>query len=82
MKKEILFGPLKYGGANFRHLYDQQGLGQITLFLSHWRQNTETGKLLKTAVAWAQYATGMGTPIFDNTTRRIPHLEKKNMKFN
>jgi ribonuclease HI len=77
MKKEILFGPLKYGGANFRHLYDQQGLGQITLFLSHWRQNTETGKLLKTAVAWAQYATGMGTPIFDHTTRHIPHLESK-----
>ncbi len=26
-KKEILYGPLQYGGANFRHLFDQQGLG-------------------------------------------------------
>ena len=50
-KREIIFGPLKLGGANFRHLYDQQGLGQLTLFLRHWRQNAEAGKLLKCVVA-------------------------------
>ncbi len=31
-KREILIGPLCYGGANFRHLYVQQGVGQVTSF--------------------------------------------------
>jgi exonuclease III len=32
-KREILYGPLEYGGASFRHLYVQQGIGQVTSFL-------------------------------------------------
>jgi hypothetical protein len=39
-KREILFGPLQFGGANFHHLNDQQqGIGQLTLFMRQWRQN-------------------------------------------
>jgi hypothetical protein len=34
-KREILYGPLCYGGANFRHLYVQQGVNQVTSFLEH-----------------------------------------------
>lgn len=30
MKKEILFGPVEYGGANFHHLYVRQGTQQVT----------------------------------------------------
>lgn len=76
-KKEILFGPLQYGGANFRHLYDQQGLGQLTLFLRHWRQNTVAGQLLKNVVAWAQFTTGMASPILETPSAHIPHLESR-----
>jgi hypothetical protein len=32
-KRDIIFGPMELGGANFRHLYDQQGIGQVQLFL-------------------------------------------------
>lgn len=74
--EEILFGPLQYGSANFRHLYDQQGLGQLTfLFLRHWRQNTVAGQLWKNVVAWAQFTTGMATPILETPSVHIPHLE-------
>lgn len=46
-KREIIYGSMAYGGANFRHLYMQQGVGQLTLFMRHWRQPTSlTGKLL------------------------------------
>jgi hypothetical protein len=34
-KREILYGPMTYGGANFRHLYMHQGTGQLILFLRH-----------------------------------------------
>ena len=76
-KKEILYGPLQYGGANFRHLFDQQGLGQLTLFLRHWRQKTVAGKLLRHVVAWAQVTTGMASPILEVPSLPLPHLESK-----
>ncbi|KAI2512752.1 hypothetical protein MHU86_1540 [Fragilaria crotonensis] len=34
-KREILYGPLEYGGASFGHLYVQQGVGQVMTFLRH-----------------------------------------------
>jgi ribonuclease HI len=79
-KKEILYGPLQYGGANFRHLFDQQGLGQLTLFLRHWRQQTVAGQLLKNVVAWAQFTTGMAFPILETPSVYLPHLESKWLK--
>jgi hypothetical protein len=39
-KREIIYGPMAYGGANFRHLYMHQGVGQITTFMKHWQQPT------------------------------------------
>ena len=31
--RAILYGPMEYGGASFRHLYVQQGLGQVSEFI-------------------------------------------------
>jgi hypothetical protein len=76
-KREILFGPLELGGANFRHLYDQQGIGQIQFFLFHWRSQTQAGRLLRCAVAWAQYCAGISTPILENVQVELVHLESR-----
>ena len=37
-KREILYGPWELGGANFWTLYDQQGIGQIQLFMVHLKK--------------------------------------------
>jgi hypothetical protein len=77
-KKEILYDPaLQYGGANFRHLFDQQGLVQLTLFLRHRRQRSVAGKLLQNVVAWAQFTSGMASPILETPSKSLPHLESK-----
>jgi hypothetical protein len=77
-KREIIYGPMAYGGANFRHLYMHQGVGQMTLFLKHWRQpDTMTGKLLKCAVAWTQLNAGTSYSIFQQVQTALPHLESK-----
>ncbi|KAI2490272.1 hypothetical protein MHU86_24293 [Fragilaria crotonensis] len=65
-KRAIIYGPLEYGGANFRRLYDQQGIGQVQLFLRHWRNKTTAGRLLRCAVAWAQYCVGTSLPLMEN----------------
>jgi hypothetical protein len=77
-KREILYGPQAYGGANFRHLYMHQGVGQITIFMSHWRQTqTIPGKLLRCAVAWNQMTAGTSYYIFQRAYENLPHLESK-----
>ena len=47
MKREVLYGPHHLGGAEFYELYDQQGIGQVTAFLRHWRSGTTIGILLR-----------------------------------
>jgi hypothetical protein len=76
-KKEILYGPLQYGGANFRNLVDQQGLSQLTLFVRHWRQKTVAGRLLRNVVEWAQFTSGTATPLLEVPSIPLPHLESK-----
>ena len=76
-KKEVLYGPLELGGANFRPLYVMQGTGQVQLFVRHWRLNSEAGKLLKIAVAWFQQQVGTSFSILDNVSIALPHLESK-----
>jgi hypothetical protein len=61
-KREIIYGPMMYGGANFRHLYMQQGVSQVTTFLRHWQQQLTPGKLLKSALAWHQLSLGISYP--------------------
>ena len=79
-KKEILYGPLELGGANFRPLYVQQGVGQVLLFLKHWRLQSAAGNLLKVALAWFQQQTGVSYSILATVTTPLPHLESKWIK--
>jgi hypothetical protein len=74
-KKEILYGPFELGGANFRSLYVQQGVGQVTTFLKHWRQHSTAGNLLRIAVAWFQIQVGVSYSILENVKSDLTHLE-------
>jgi hypothetical protein len=76
-KKEILFGPVEYGGANFHHLYVQQGLQQVKYFLRHWRKMTSVGKMFKCVLAWTHFAAGVSYSILEQPKSSLPHLEVK-----
>ena len=74
--REVLFGPTYLGGANFFHLYDEQGYGQVSTFLKSWRTpNSHAGQILRITVAWAQYCIGTSTSFLTDTTTKLPHLE-------
>jgi hypothetical protein len=74
----ILFEPACLGGASFRHLYSEQGVGQIQLTLKHWRTpTTQTGRLIRIVVHWAQFAVGTGTPFLTDVSTKLPHMEVK-----
>jgi hypothetical protein len=76
----ILYGPSRLGGASFRHLYTEQGVGQIQTFLRHWRSPKQPGILLRIAVAWVQYAAGTGISFLIDVTTNLPHMESKWLK--
>lgn len=76
-KSEVLYGPRDIGGAGFCHLHAQQGIGQTAYFLRHWRNQSSVGKLLKCAVAWAQFSSGTSFSILERVEEPLPHLESK-----
>ena len=74
----VLYGPRQYGGAGFFHLYDDQGYGQIKLFMKLWRSpTTQAGKLLRVVVSWAQYCVGTSQPVLQDVKTKWPHFESK-----
>jgi hypothetical protein len=76
-KREIIFGPQIYGGADVRRLYDQPGIGQVQLFLKHWTKQSVAGQLLVCLVAWYNYSVGTSRCILEDVHTPLPHLESK-----
>ena len=74
-KHEIIYGPADLGGACFRHPYAEQGIGQILLFLKHWRSTGQPSSLARVALSWAQFQSGTEQPILEECTTPLPHLE-------
>ena len=75
---EVVYGPLFLGGAGFFHLYDDQGYGQVKLFMKFWRSpNNLAGKLLQITMAWHQFSVGTSRPLLEDTSTKLPHLEAK-----
>ena len=54
-----------------------QGEGQVMLFLKHWRTDTIISKMLRMAMAWAQWNAGTSSPILQSPTISLPHLEAR-----
>jgi hypothetical protein len=73
-RKEILYGPLELGGASFRHLYVvRQGIGQVQLFVWHWRSASKAGCLLRIAVSWFQFQVGVSYSFLEQVHTQLPH---------
>jgi hypothetical protein len=74
-KKEVLYGPIDLGGANFKQLYIQQGISQTQYFIRHWRMNSKVGKLLRCTMAWIHFSVGTSYSILERVHEQLPHCE-------
>jgi len=79
-KKEILYGPSELGGAGFRNLYTEQGVGMVQQIMSHLRTEGQAGTMAQIGFAWAQYSSGMEYSIFDLPHTVLPHLDSIYLK--
>ena len=74
----IIHGSTQYGGAQLPHLYTEQGIGQLTQFLRHWRTpQSRVGRTLRILVHWTQQSLGLATSFLTDTTTPLPHMETK-----
>ena len=76
--KALLYGPTTYGGAGMIPWSVLQGEGQILNFLKYWRSSDSlVTPILKIALSWFQYQTGVGFPILQFPQRRIPSVDSR-----
>jgi hypothetical protein len=71
--RPLVYGPIQYGGLGMRDLFAEQGIGQVQLFLKHWRTPGQAGQLLKIVMSWSQLAAGVGWPILLNTSTSLQY---------
>ena len=71
--RTVLYMPIKYGGMGITHMYHLQGQEKLRFMLMHIRRNDDTGKLIRTSMAWSQLEAGLSTVIFDHSYYDIVH---------
>ena len=74
----VIYCPIMYGRAGFFHLYDNQGYGQIKVFMKLWRSpNFQAEKLQQVTVSWAQHRVVTSMAILQDVTSKWPHFRAK-----
>jgi hypothetical protein len=71
----VVFGAVTFGGLGMRHLYVEQGIAQLQLFIRHTRAGTDQGTLLRITLAWWQLAAGVSYSLLEFPSRIIHHLD-------
>jgi hypothetical protein len=67
---------MSLGGAGFPSSIYGAGIGQIQLFLRHWRTpQTQSGRLVRIALKWAQHGVGTSAPILQDVLTPLPQME-------
>ena len=77
---QLRYAPLSYAGCGFIRWSTMQGEGQVTLFLKHWRTDTMVSRVLRIALAWSQWQSGLSKSILQDTLTKLPHLESRWIK--
>lgn len=77
---QLRYAPLTYAGCGFIRWSTLQGEGQIMLFLKHWRTQTIVSRILRVALAWSQFQSGLSKSILQDTRTNLPHLEGRWIK--
>jgi hypothetical protein len=72
---KLVFLCFYFGGLDFRHLYIEQGTGQITFIIHHLPTPSQVHDLLIIVLSWLQNCAGVRFPVFERPSFPLPHLE-------
>jgi hypothetical protein len=71
----LIYAPIELGGAGFVPWYTLQGVGQVQLFVKHWRTASLISQVLRIDLAWSQWQAGISTSILQDVHTALPWLE-------
>ena len=71
----VVYANKECGGIGLRHLFAEQGTEKIYHIIQSIRTNSDTGKLIKIRLQWAQRVAGIQRPILEDTASNIPQLD-------
>jgi hypothetical protein len=75
LSRKLVFLCSYLGGLDFRHLYIEQGTGQITFLIRHLRTPGQVHDLLLFVLSWLQNCAGMSFAVLEHPSHPLPHLE-------
>jgi hypothetical protein len=75
ISRKLVFLCSSFGGLNFRHLYIEQGTGQILFIIRHLQTPGQVHDLLLIVLSWLQNCAGVGFPVLEQPSFPLPHLE-------
>ena len=73
MKRAIVFGPARFGGADFHHHYVEQGINKTRQLIGQIRQQSQTGDMMMVNLETLQLLAGIEKHILVDT-RDLPCL--------
>jgi hypothetical protein len=73
--RKLVFLCSYFGGLDFRHLYIEQGTGQITFLIRHLRTPGQVHDLLLIVLSWLQNYAGVSFALLEHPSYLLPHLE-------
>jgi hypothetical protein len=76
--RSVIFAGPKYGGLSLPDLYDDQGLGQLLLFIGHLKLEDDTGKLILSTLSHIQLYIGSSRSFFSLPTKTYGRLLEPN----
>ncbi len=75
MRRDVVYGPSKYGGLDFRDLKIEQGVDSLRLLMRHLRTPGQPQQMILVTLDRLQHNSGLGTPLLEDPTIRASHLE-------
>jgi hypothetical protein len=73
--RKLVFLCSFFGGLDFRHLYLEQGTGQITFLIRHLPTPRQVRDLLLIVLSWLQNCAGVSYAVLKHPSLPLPHLE-------
>ena len=75
MPKEVIYGPPELLGIGMHDYYVEQGIHQLLAMFGHYRQFSETNKLMRIELQWCQVQAGTRKKLLAEPGDNIDYIE-------
>ena len=75
MPREVVYGPTELGGLAFHDYFIEQGIAQVKMLVGHYRQDSETARMIEIERQWCQVQAGTAVNLLASPQTPIDYIE-------